>query len=309
MAEVLRAQVGFLTAFGGILRCPICKTELEVQERLVCKRGHAFPIDDGIPMLLGPESVDEEAQHSHQRSHYDQEYNAYRSYRLEHWQAVYVNRVTMMWSSSGLPGLYLDVGAGGNGYTVIEAARRGAMAIGCDISLNSMKAARQLADAEGVGERCLFVVCGSERLPFADATFAATAAIAVLEHVPDDARAISEIARVTRRDGQVFVAVPNSLDRMPRLLRALYARHDRRVGHLRHYSALTLLAIGTGAGLKTRRVAYSAHWPKVWQLFVHLTAKLLSIDDTRLWWWLERLDERRASADKGMHLNVWFVRS
>jgi ubiquinone/menaquinone biosynthesis C-methylase UbiE len=309
MAELLKNDIGVLSTFRGVLRCPVCGSEMEFEEALRCERGHEFLVDEGIPILMGPESVDDEAQHTHQRSHYDQEYSSHRCYHLEHWQAAYVNRVTMMWPTSGLGGLYLDVGAGGNAYTVIEAARKGAIAVGCDISLNSMKAARRLADAQGVGERCLFVVCGSERLPFANATFAGAAAIAVLEHVPDDARAISEISRVTRPDGQVFVAVPNSLDRMPRLLRSLYARHDRQVGHLRHYPASTLIAMGSEASLKSTRVAYSAHWPKVWQLMLHIAASTFRIDDTRLWWWLERLDERRASDDKGMHLNVWFVRT
>jgi ubiquinone/menaquinone biosynthesis C-methylase UbiE len=213
-----------------------------------------------------------------------------------------------MWSNGGPPGFYLDVGAGGSGYTVIESARRGAIAVGCDMSLNGMKAARRFADNEGVGDRCLFVVCDSERLPFADEAFAATAAIAVLEHVPDDVKAISEIARVTRKAGQVFLAVPNSFDRMPLLLRGVYARHDRRIGHLRHYSAKNLTTLCAGVGLQAHSVVYSAHWVKVWQLLFHLAAKRLRLDDRRLWWWLERFDARAASSENGMHVNTWLER-
>jgi hypothetical protein len=106
----------------------------------------------------------------------------------------------------------------------------------------------------------------------------------------------------------VFLAVPNALDRMPVLLRGLYARHDRRIGHLRHYSAKDLTTMCRGVGLRTSRVVYSAHWAKVWQLLFHLAANRLRLDDTRLWWWLERIDARAASSDSGMHVNTWLER-
>jgi ubiquinone/menaquinone biosynthesis C-methylase UbiE len=214
-----------------------------------------------------------------------------------------------MWERSGLGGLFLDVGTGGSAYTVIEAARTGVIAVGSDISLSGMQAARRLADAQGVGEKCFFVVCNSEQLPFADGAFAATSAIAVLEHVPSDVQALREIARVTRKNGQVFLAVPNALELMPRPLRSLYARHDRRIGHLRHYSASDLTTLCSTVGLQWHNVAYSAHWVKVWQLLVHLGATRLRIDDTSLWWWLEQFDARAAAADNGLHLNVWLERS
>jgi len=59
------------------------------------------------------------------------------------------------------------------------------------------------------------VACSAEHLPFGDGAFGAAAAIAVLEHVPDERRALRELARVTRPGGQVFLAVPNSVERMP----------------------------------------------------------------------------------------------
>ncbi len=308
MTQVLTTPKTALGILTKILRCPICRTELEFRDNLRCRGGHTFPVEDGVPILSGPESATEEMQHSHQRDFYNREYGEFRAYRLEHWESVYVKRVTSMWGNGGPPGFYLDVGAGGSGYTVIESARRGAIAVGCDISLNGMKSARRFADGEGVGERCLFIVCDSERLPFADEAFATTAAIAVLEHVPDDLKAISEIARVTRKGGQVFLAVPNALDRMPLLLRGLYARHDRRIGHLRHYSAKDLTTVCRGVGLRASKIVYSAHWVKVWQLLFHVAAKRLRLDDTRLWWWLERFDARAASSNSGMHVNTWLER-
>jgi ubiquinone/menaquinone biosynthesis C-methylase UbiE len=251
----------------------------------------------------------ESEQHAHQRDHYDETYRQYRNYELDNWQRVYVDRASRVWPAASRADAYLDVGAGGSGYTVIEAARRGVLSVGCDISLEGMKMARHFAEVEGVAERCLWVVCTSECLPFADGAFAATAAIAVLEHVPNDRAAILETARVTRKGGRVYMLVPNALDRMPRLLRWLYKRHDQRIGHLRHYSVAELSEQCRSAGLSTTSWAYSAHWVKAWQLLVHMAARRLRIDDSRLWWLLERLDDRAASRDDGLHLNLWLTRS
>jgi ubiquinone/menaquinone biosynthesis C-methylase UbiE len=266
-------------------------------------------LTDGIPVLSLPdESEADEHQHSHQEQYYDREYGGYGSYRLENWQQTYIDRLASIWEVSSPAAPFLDSGVGGSAYTVIEAARRGIPSVGCDISLEGMQTARRLAEAQGVSDKCLFVVCRAERLPFADAVFGGATSIAVLEHVPDDRQAIAELARVTRPGGRVFFAVPNSLDHVPFPLDRIYRRHDRRIGHLRHYSSTELIERGEAVGLRPLRTVYSAHWVKVWQLAIHLVASRLRIKDDRLWWWMERFDARLAHRDDGMHLNQWFER-
>jgi ubiquinone/menaquinone biosynthesis C-methylase UbiE len=276
---------------------------------VACRHGHSFPVEDGIPILTVEANPSDNAQHDHQRDHFDGEYRRYETYNLENWQRVYVDRVAEILPSPPARGAYLDVGAGGSAYTVIEAARRGVRSVGCDISLEGMKTARRLAHAQGVGDLCLFVVCTSEALPFVDGAFAATAAIAVLEHVPNDSGAIAEIGRVTQESGSVFLAMPNSLNLMPWPLRWLYRRHDRRIGHLRHYQREQLSDRCEAVGLSTTRWAYSAHWVKVWQLLLHLAARRFRLEDNRLWWFLERLDHRAAERKNGLHLNLWLQRT
>jgi len=53
----------------------------------------------------------------------------------------------------------------------------------------------------------------ARRLPFAGAAFDATFAVGVLQHVPQAARAIEEIARVTRPDGRVLLVEPDNAHR------------------------------------------------------------------------------------------------
>jgi ubiquinone/menaquinone biosynthesis C-methylase UbiE len=268
-----------------------------------------FRIDDGVPILLpGPVTEAEKVQHAHQRNYYDAESRTLHTRQLDNWQRVYIDRVQQIWPDEPGAAPFLDVGAGADAYVVLEAAHRGLFSVGCDISVEAMKRAKRRADEQGLGDRCLFVVCLSERLPFADSTFGAVATIATLEHVPNDAIAISELARVTRPQARAFVAVPNSLDCAPMALRPVYSWHDKRVGHLRHYSIDDLASRFAKAGMAVTSHAYSAHWSKVWQLLVHVAATNMRIDDGRLWWWFEHLDRNASARDSGLHLNVWLKR-
>jgi len=255
-----------------------------------------------------PDTSADAHQHHHQRDLYDREYGALGRCRLENWQQSYIRRLAPLWEGCGPAAPFLDAGAGGSAYTVIESARTGIPAVGCDISVEGMRTAAAFARDQGVADRCLFVACGAEQLPFVDGAFGASAAIAVLEHVPDERRAIAELARVTRHGGGIFLAVPNSVERMPIPLRQIYQWHDRRVGHLRHYSPAELTKRSAAAGLQPVRVVYSGHWSKVWQLGLHLAAARLGLDDRRLWWWLEGFDDRSAGKASGLHLNLWLVR-
>jgi ubiquinone/menaquinone biosynthesis C-methylase UbiE len=291
-----------VSALRQLLRCPRCGQALIWGPTLECQTGHRFQIDGEIPILDDRSACD--GQHAKQRRYYDREFASRRPYHLENWQRTYLARLDSLWGDAHSRGRFLDVGAGGNAYTVIEAARHGILAVACDLSVEAMRSAQHLANQEGLADRCLFVVCGAEQLPFATGAFTSTASIAVLEHLPDDGRAISEMARVTMKGGRVFMTVPNSLARLPILLRFLYSLHDARVGHLRHYSAAQLAKECSEVGLRVSQQIYSAHWIKAWQLLVHLIAGRLKLNDNGLWWWMEGLDARQSARDNGMHLSL-----
>jgi len=196
----------------------------------------------------------------------------------------------------------VDVGVGGSGYTVIEAARAGRVAIGCDLSLEGLLTARRFAEAEGVAARTLWVCCSAERLPLSTGSCGSALAIAVLEHVPDDGAALRELARVLRPDGRAWVTVPHGLRNISPVFRGANRRHDRRLGHLRRYEAETLGDAARQVGLEPVEVQFTGHAIKV----VQFAAGRLS---DRLWWWCERRDRRRAGVRRGsMQLSVVFTR-
>jgi SAM-dependent methyltransferase len=82
-------------------------------------------------------------------------------------------------------------------------------------------------------------------LPFADASFDAVVLGEVLEHVPDDRKAVAEVARVLRPGGTLALSVPAH----PRL----YGPSDRWAGHIRRYHRAGLIETVTTGGLEVER--------------------------------------------------------
>jgi ubiquinone/menaquinone biosynthesis C-methylase UbiE/uncharacterized protein YbaR (Trm112 family) len=286
----------------GLLRCPQCGSGVELATDAVCSKGHRFAIVDGIPVFLADETIALEPQHSGQRSYFDAEFQGFERYALENWRAAYVDRLRAAGLLDDAAAPLLDVGVGGSGYTVIEAARAGLSAIGCDLSLEGLRRAHGFAAAEGVTERTLWVRCSAEKLPLASESCGAALAIAVLEHVPDDERALGELARVLRHGGRAWITVPHAMRRVPRVFRGANRRHDRRLGHLRRYEAESLIERARSVGLEPLDVQFTGHSVKVVQLLVGRLSD-------RLWWWCETRDRRRSGDRRGsMQLSVVFAR-
>jgi SAM-dependent methyltransferase len=82
-------------------------------------------------------------------------------------------------------------------------------------------------------------------LPFEDETFDAAVLGEVLEHVPDDAAALREVARVIRPDGVLALSVPADPAR--------FGPSDRWAGHLRRYSREMLVHACEQGGFRVRR--------------------------------------------------------
>jgi ubiquinone/menaquinone biosynthesis C-methylase UbiE len=93
------------------------------------------------------------------------------------------------------------------------------------------------------------VQASATHLPFHDETFDVVVAVTLLYTVPDDSAAISELARVLRSGGALFVLEP--------ALRSLRRAHDVTVHGLRRYRRNELAGMARRVGLHVRRATYA----------------------------------------------------
>jgi SAM-dependent methyltransferase len=166
----------------------------------------------------------------------------------------------------------LDVGCGG-GRHAFEAYRRGAQVVALDrdedglTSVSAMFSAMAAAGEALPGATAETVRADALALPFPDASFDRVVAAEVLEHIPDDRRAIAEIVRVLRPGGRVAVSVPRWLPE--RICWALSdAYHEAPGGHVRIYRGDELAERLVDEGLRPlpsgRHHAHALHAPYWW---------------------------------------------
>ncbi len=131
------------------------------------------------------------------------------------------------------PGSLLDVGCG-EGVLVHRWAQRlsDRRMVGIDLEEQSIQAGWSQRTAPNLEYRTM----PAENLPFADDEFDTASAIEVLEHVPDPAHTLAEMARCAQR--HLLVSVPREpLWRMLNMARGAYWRDlGNTPGHLHHWS-------------------------------------------------------------------------
>ncbi len=112
-------------------------------------------------------------------------------------------------------------------------------------AVDAFEEALRFCAERGIGG---LVQARGEALPFADGSFDLATSFEVLEHVPDDASAAAELARVLRPGGRALITVP--------AYPWLWSEHDVALDHQRRYTRQGLVAVLEGAGLRVERVAH-----------------------------------------------------
>ncbi len=130
------------------------------------------------------------------------------------------------------PRSLLDVGCGEGVLTERWARRIDGPVVGIDLDDPGLHAEWAKRSAPNLEYR----VMKAERLPFADGEFDVATAIEVLEHVPDPAHTVAEMARVAQR--HLLVSVPREpLWRALNVARGAYVKDlGNTPGHLNHWS-------------------------------------------------------------------------
>ncbi|EHI10682.1 class I SAM-dependent methyltransferase [Mycolicibacterium thermoresistibile] len=164
----------------------------------------------------------------------------------------------------------IDVGCG-LGRHSFEAYRRGAHIVAFDQNAEELNEVDTILQAMAeqreapAGARAEVVKGDALDLPYADGTFDRVIASEILEHVPEDDRAIAELVRVLKPGGKLVVTVPRWLpERICWLLSDEY--HANEGGHVRIYRADELRDKITRHGLRLthRHHAHALHSPFWW---------------------------------------------
>jgi SAM-dependent methyltransferase len=138
------------------------------------------------------------------------------------------------------PQSILDVGCG-EGVLVEKWARRlgDKRVVGIDLEDATLQAEWEQRQAPNLEYR----VMKAENLPFADGEFDMASAIEVLEHVPDPAHTVAEMARAANR--WLLVSVPREpLWRGLNMARGAYLRElGNTPGHLNHWSKRSFVSL------------------------------------------------------------------
>jgi SAM-dependent methyltransferase len=181
--------------------------------------------------------------------------------------------IDFRWFPVGPGNRVLDLGCGA-GRHAFEAYRRGATVTALDADERELVAVKEMFEAmahageagpAAAGGAAETVHGDATALPFPDATFDRVIAAEVLEHIPDDGRAIGELARVLRPGGIAAVTVPRwGPEKVCWLLSDAY--HANEGGHVRIYRRRQLVRQLRGAGLQVlgHHHAHALHSPYWW---------------------------------------------
>ena len=141
---------------------------------------------------------------------------------------------------------FLDVGCGEGRHTSQACKEDGCTVCAVDIDASSVAKIGyllHLMDEQGESRSNHLVLRGSAlRLPFRDTHFDRVICSEVLEHVPDDGQALSELTRVLKDDRTLAISVPTHISE------AVYWRissdyHHQPGGHIRKYRLRDLVSL------------------------------------------------------------------
>ena len=242
------------------LCCPRCKSDLVKENNfLVCKRCEKkYKIQEGTPILADLDKLPKHLQK--QIKYFEKEDEKRPEYKLAEWQKTYIRRLDESFQFKNNE-ILIDIGTG-SGYIAVEMAKRGLKVIACDLTLKELVKLKDVVKKEHLENNLFLVCCSAEELPFKNKIANYLVSNAVLEHLPREKEAITEIGRVSKDKNEVMITVPLKLKYVLPIFWLPTCIHDKRIGHLRKYDEKVLLNKFGRLGYKIKKVYYPGHFEK-----------------------------------------------
>lgn len=174
-----------------------------------------------------------------QVNYFNSEYSKASTYTLLAWNKSYIKKIkNFLLKNKFKNRTLLDIGAGG-AYVTIEMARIGLKVIALDISeVVLANIERYKSDLKLINITTIH--SNAEQLPLKNESVDYIVANAVLEYLPNEAKAINEWKRVLKPKGRIMITVPIKFKFVWPFLWPINFIHDKQIGHLRRYDFETL---------------------------------------------------------------------
>lgn len=141
----------------------------------------------------------------------------------------------------------LDLGSG-VGTLDFYLANKGGTVIGVDQSKIAVNMARKNAKALGVERNTKYFLKNILKFESKE-KFDAVMLFEVIEHLPDDTKAIVNAKKLLKKNGLLFISTRSANAPLTRI--GLTKKHDKRVGHLRRYTLESLSKVISSTGYRS----------------------------------------------------------
>lgn len=281
------------------LCCPTCKRGLVRKgDALSCRLCRIdYEIRNGIPILVNLQSLPDHLRG--QIEYFEREDEQRNEYRLEPWQKRYIDNF-LRYGHPSDGGLIID-DATGSGYMAVELAKLGYQVIATDLTFKELIKLKKTIEKFRLSAKVMMICANSEQLPIKSNVADGLVANAILEHLPNEKEATSEITRVVKKGAPVMVAMPLAYRYVLPFFWLINWWYDRRIGHLRRYTRKRIL--GIFGQFREIRTYYTGHLMKV-------ACLALAILTGNAWWNIvgEEMDRRWENIFYGANNVVSIVR-
>jgi len=231
------------------------------------------------------------------RQHYDKQLKCFEDefthlfrYHFFPWQKSYIERANKYVLHRDCKNKkFLDI-ATGSGYMAIEMAKKGLNIIACDLSPASINRLTKIKKEMNL-KNLKLMRCYADEIPLASNSVDYITAIAILEHIPNEIKAVKEWKRLLKKGGRLYITVPLKFRYVIPLFWPINYFHDRRIGHLRRYD---LTDLQRKFKIPVKKVFYTGHFLKVVGILFEMIFRIASLEEL-----LERWDNRHENIAYG----------
>lgn len=225
-----------------------------------------------------------------QLDYFGKEFSSIVSYSLAPWQKSYINRIKIdMLKKKYTKKTVLDI-ATGSGYVAIEMAKLGLNVIATDLTPEALENINKTKIKLGLNN-IKTINCYAEKIPVPSESADFIVANAILEHIPNEKKAIAEWIRILKPGGRMMITVPLRFRYIWPFLWLPNYLHDKKIGHLRRYDKQIL---EKRFKLQVVNTYYTGHLIKVFGIVLSLLTKKANIEKK-----FEKMDAKKANQRYG----------